>query len=95
MSLTVKCLSTKGLPFQLLGLQISCECAGSTRGKSCGIGGDTQDGALVRVHDTQTEDNNGALVRVQYVDIRTAASVSSVESYSALLADVIFRTAGS
>ena len=30
--------------------RISVQCGGSTRGKLCGIGADTQDGVLVRVH---------------------------------------------
>jgi hypothetical protein len=51
--------------------QISEQCGGSTWGKSCVIGEDTQDGLLVCVQDAQAQgDNGGALVRVQCVDSR-------------------------
>jgi hypothetical protein len=44
---------------------LASSAGGSTRDKSCGIGGDAQDSALVRVQDAEAQgDNGGSLVRV-------------------------------
>jgi hypothetical protein len=54
---------------------ISAQCGDSTRGKLCGIGGDTQDGVLVRVHSWSRLSalwSNGPLNQINVFDVECA-----------------------